>query len=41
MAAKLHVQGGNPIQLSASIVPSKDLGISPNSSLSLATDDAT
>ena len=37
MAAKLRIQDGNPIWLSASIVPSKDLVVSPNSSPTLAT----
>ena len=37
MAAKLSIQDGNPIWLSASIVPSKDQVVSPNSSPSLAT----
>lgn len=37
MPAKLRIQDGNPVWLSASIVPSKDTVVSPNSSPSLAT----
>lgn len=37
MSAKLRIQDGNPVWLSASIVPSKDTVVSPNSSPSLAT----
>jgi hypothetical protein len=37
MTAKLLIKDGNPIWLSASIVPSKDLVVSPGSSPSLAT----
>ena len=37
MAAKLSIKDGNPIWLSASIVPSKDTVVSPNSNPSLAT----
>ena len=36
MTAKLLIKDGNPIWLSASIVPSKDLMVSPGSSPSLA-----
>ena len=37
MAAELRIQDGNPVWLSASIVPSRDTVVSPNSSPSLAT----
>ncbi|MBI5118863.1 hypothetical protein HZA56_20535 [Candidatus Poribacteria bacterium] len=37
MSAKLRIQDGNPVWLSPSIVPSKDIVVSPNSSPSLAT----
>jgi hypothetical protein len=37
MTAKLRIQDGNPVWLSGSIVPSKDLAVSPNSSPNLAT----
>lgn len=37
MSAQLRIQDGNPVWLSASIVPSRDTVVSPNSSPSLAT----
>lgn len=37
MAARLRIQDGTPIWVSTSIVPSKDIVVSPNSSPSLAT----
>jgi len=41
MAAKLLIKDGNPIWLSASIVPSRDTVVSPNSAPSTATPNVT
>lgn len=41
MSAKLKIADGNPVWLSASIVPSKDTAVSPNSSPSVAAIQVT